>query len=169
MNSAKIIARVSVWVKHNHDAARANKNRWAHKNKEAIRVKDQAYARNNPEKVKEFKRAWAKANPETIRNYTRNRRALRSAVGGVLSKGIAEHLFAEQEGRCVYCRTDLSIVQVHLDHRMPLKLGGTNSDDNVQLLCRKCNLRKGAKHPDDFERQIGYAPSTATHIATSVA
>jgi 5-methylcytosine-specific restriction endonuclease McrA len=31
---------------------------------------------------------------------------------------------------------------------MPLKLGGSNWPENLQLLCRTCNLRKNAKHPD---------------------
>lgn len=32
-----------------------------------------------------------------------------------------------------------------VDHIVPLKLGGTDTIDNVQLLCKHCNSSKGAK------------------------
>lgn len=32
----------------------------------------------------------------------------------------------------------------HVDHIISLKRGGTNQQDNLTLLCRTCNLRKGA-------------------------
>jgi len=33
----------------------------------------------------------------------------------------------------------------HIDHITPVILGGSNALGNLQLACRKCNLRKGAK------------------------
>ena len=64
-------------------------------------------------------------------------------------------LFAAQGGKCVYCRCDLDDT-AHVDHRMPLSLGGTNTDDNVQLLCAWCNNSKHNTHPDVYEARIGY-------------
>jgi len=32
-----------------------------------------------------------------------------------------------------------------VDHIVPLKMGGTDELDNVQLLCKRCNSSKGAK------------------------
>lgn len=39
---------------------------------------------------------------------------------------------------------------------MPLFLGGTSDKSNLQMLCKKCNLNKSLKHPDIFEKSIGY-------------
>jgi 5-methylcytosine-specific restriction endonuclease McrA len=36
-------------------------------------------------------------------------------------------------------------VIMHIDHIVPLAKGGKNELDNLQLLCGKCNLKKGAK------------------------
>ena len=34
-----------------------------------------------------------------------------------------------------------------LDHWIPLSLGGTHTEENVQLLCRQCNQEKGSSNP----------------------
>jgi len=43
----------------------------------------------------------------------------------------------------------------HMDHIMPIALGGSNTDDNMQLLRKECNLQKQAKHPIDFMQSRG--------------
>lgn len=44
-------------------------------------------------------------------------------------------------GRCRNCGAQRDL---HFDHVIPRSLGGANTAENVQLLCRTCNLRKGA-------------------------
>ena len=34
---------------------------------------------------------------------------------------------------------------LHVDHIIPVKLGGSNFMDNLQTLCNKCNLKKSDK------------------------
>ena len=116
------------------------------------------YARYSkfPEKIAASCDRWRRSNMETFRGYVRNRRA-RKVASGRLSSGLIERLLREQNGACLYCGADLFVVERHLDHRMPLKLGGTNTDDNMQLLCRSCNCRKSAKHPEIYEKEIGYS------------
>jgi 5-methylcytosine-specific restriction endonuclease McrA len=48
-------------------------------------------------------------------------------------------------GRCRNCgaRSDL-----HFDHVIPRSWGGSSTAANVQILCRRCNLRKGASLVD---------------------
>lgn len=36
-------------------------------------------------------------------------------------------------------------VGLHIDHIVPIKLGGKSVESNLQVLCDKCNLRKGKK------------------------
>ncbi len=40
---------------------------------------------------------------------------------------------------CAYCGTDKTL---EVDHVTPRSLGGTDNLDNLQLLCRPCNLNK---------------------------
>ena len=37
-----------------------------------------------------------------------------------------------------------------IDHIVPLSRGGSNDDDNIQLLCLPCNLSKGQMNMEEF-------------------
>ena len=101
---------------------------------------------------------------ERTRAHTRicqhNRNALKHRSGGRISFNMHKILYARQDGKCVYCKISLDIVVIHLDHIMPLALGGSNSDSNAQLLCSICNLSKSYIHPDIYEARIGYSRAT---------
>lgn len=45
-------------------------------------------------------------------------------------------------GVCVHCG---ATEDLHFDHIVPVSRGGSGSPANVELLCRTCNLKKGAK------------------------
>ena len=44
---------------------------------------------------------------------------------------------------CRWCGSDLDLT---IDHIKPVVLGGTNEIENLQVLCRGCNSRKGADY-----------------------
>lgn len=49
----------------------------------------------------------------------------------------------ERDGhKCVTCGTTSSL---SLDHIIPFSLGGPDTFDNLQAMCRSCNSRKGAR------------------------
>lgn len=43
-----------------------------------------------------------------------------------------------------------------MDHIVPLALGGSNTDGNIQLLRATCNQQKHAKHPVVFMQERGF-------------
>jgi len=112
------------------------------------------YRKSNPEKVKESSKNYRQANLEKYRVHQSNRRARIRKNGGKLSSGLSEKLFALQKGRCACCG-ELLGDSYHLDHIMPLFLGGENEDWNIQLLKQKCNNQKFIKHPVDFMQLRG--------------
>ena len=52
-------------------------------------------------------------------------------------------LYVEQEGTCNLCLIWFDAGNLSVDHIVPRKKGGTDHKDNLQLLCRSCNSKKG--------------------------
>jgi 5-methylcytosine-specific restriction endonuclease McrA len=128
---------------------------WHVENLIAIKARKAIYRSTHIEKIRAVTAAWAAANKEKIRIYDQNRRARIKFNGGKLSKNITAKLFKLQKGKCVCCGQPLGS-DYHLDHHMPLYLGGENIDENMQLMRKRCNLQKQAKHPVDFMRERGF-------------
>lgn len=147
---------VAKWRAANIKKDRERKAKHYDANAEMILQSHAKYRALNKEKVRECNAKYRAANPERAIINSHTRRAMKKAVGGKLSLGLAGKLFKLQRGKCACgCARPLGD-DYHLDHRMPLALGGTNTDDNMQLLLGTCNLRKHAKHPIDFMQSRGF-------------
>ena len=66
-------------------------------------------------------------------------------------------IFYSKENTCVYCKKELGHHNFHLDHITPLACGGTNEENNLQILCRSCHLDKTRQ-----EQEEGYIKINAT-------
>jgi 5-methylcytosine-specific restriction endonuclease McrA len=146
----------AAWHTANADRVRQNKAAYRAANPERMRELSAAWREANPERIRELKTVWKAANPEAVRIYNHTRRARKKQSGGKLSRGITAKLMKFQKGRCACCKSNLSETGHHLDHVMPLALGGSNDDDNVQLLCPPCNMSKGSNNPVDFMQSRGF-------------
>lgn len=83
------------------------------------------------------------------------RRARIRNAGGTFTKADIEALRVLQKGKCTWCLTLLGKSRVHVDHYLPLALGGSNDRTNLRLLHEKCNLAKAAHHPIDHGLRSG--------------
>ena len=110
------------------------------------------YSENKQKNHDRVKR-WLKKNPMKNREINRAKDHKKRGVSGKIPKYIYARLFAEQMGVCVCCG-DMLGDDYHLDHIMPIALGGTNDESNLQLLKADCNMRKGAMHPDEWRKII---------------
>ena len=118
-----------------------------------------AWADKNPERHREINRLatrrFYRKHPDAAKRNCQNRRARLAGLMGSVSAGIEASLAKKQRGLCACCRAKLLGSTSHLDHVMPLALGGKHEDENLQLLCATCNLSKGAKHPIAFMQSKG--------------
>lgn len=56
-----------------------------------------------------------------------------------IPRDVRQRVWQRYGGRCADCG---STQYIEFDHIVPVARGGSNSDQNVQLLCRRCNLKK---------------------------
>jgi len=52
--------------------------------------------------------------------------------------------YERQGHKCNICGKVFDFEKMHGDHIIPWSKGGHTTPDNLQMLCRDCNLRKGA-------------------------
>ncbi len=155
-NKDRIAQQKSDWYEANREHVSARYAvRYQEKRTEVLSYQASYYAANG-DAVRQRSARWKRENPQIVAVQRQRRRARKAGCGGELSKDIVQRLTKLQRGLCACCGTDLKKSGHHLDHQMPLALGGSNTDDNMQLLCPSCNSSKHAKHPVDFMQQRGY-------------
>lgn len=140
---------------------------WASKNPEKTREKTKRQMKrtielqrkrrkDNPLKYLEKSREYRCKNKETYRAYGANRRSRIKSVGGSHNGYDIKEILNRQKYKCAEPTCSVSISSgYHVDHIMPISLGGSNNPHNLQCLCQPCNTKKSAKHPIVWARENG--------------
>lgn len=63
----------------------------------------------------------------------------------LFDKRDARSAYKRQNGKCVYCGQSFDFESMQADHIIAWSKGGKTTLDNCQMLCRDCNLKKGAR------------------------
>lgn len=155
-NRDKILAENAAYYQKNSDRIKQKAKQYRHSNADKVREYHREYATANAEKARERVKSWRLANKDRKKVHNQNRRALKKASGGIISGNITTKLMSLQKRKCAVCKSDLRKTGYHLDHILPLTLGAPNIDNNIQLLCPKCNVQKHNIHPIDFMQRKGF-------------
>jgi len=159
-NKEKLVERAKKWNEGNPERAAGHRKKWLSKNMEKVKEyaknrvfppghqKEQSRRRRekNPELMREYRRRSEKKNPQAKAIRENRRRAIKIAAPGTgVSRREWQEVLRQQGGKCLRCGTsdDLS-----MDHVVPLVKGGADDPDNIQVLCRPCNSKKGIKTID---------------------
>ena len=137
---------------------KAAASNWANENRDRRSSTSKAWREANKEYIARSMKEWYSANLDMVLASNRKRRAISRSAEGTSTASDVRVIFENQRGLCASCKTKLfksGDKKYHVDHIMPLKLGGSNWPSNLQCLCPPCNLSKGAKHPDDWAKQQG--------------
>jgi len=138
-----------------HRDGRLTANRqWNEAHVEDVKRSRKSHYERNKEQFRRKAKEWLKSHPDERRAYVRNRRAKAKGNGGTHTGEDIKALFATQHGKCAACGHSIARAY-HVDHVMPISLGGSNGPENLQLLCPPCNLKKHNMHPDQWAALIG--------------
>lgn len=76
---------------------------------------------------------------------TRNKKMTRKPTirRKAIPKAVRRYLLEKSGSACANCGN--VCCSPHIDHKLPIALGGGDEIDNLQVLCASCNLHKGAK------------------------
>ena len=131
---------------------------YAHAEKRKQKAKE--YRDNNKEKYNKYFKEHHQAKKDD-KDYMIKRRLVKheyrqkkfNTADGTVTVDELKNLKIAQNNQCGYCGTDLAQLtnsDVHVDHIIPLSLGGSHTISNVVFACSTCNLAKGKTHPDVF-------------------
>jgi hypothetical protein len=158
-NKERLRAKGRQWYQRNLVRKKAQNAQWSRKNKERHKeLKRLWYERNrdhhlsktrerisaNREHHRRLVREWNRRNPEKRRVACQLRRDRIVKAQGQFSVPHVRAKLELQGGLCYYCGASLSD-GYHIDHKIPLNLGGSNWPANICCACSQCNLSKGGK------------------------
>lgn len=123
----------------------ANNSAWKAVNQEWIAAYDESRREVSSAHHKEYKATHR----EQEATHSRNRRARIRGNGGVHTTADIAAQRTRQKGKCFWCGEKVGR-HYHVDHVMPIILGGSNGTENLVISCAFCNDSKGSKHPMDF-------------------
>jgi len=157
-NREKVRASSAAWRSSNPCKSKACDAAYRAANLDKTKARTAAWRNANKDEVSAYRANYRVANKENFIVYCRNRIARKRNADGSHTASDIRAIFENQRGLCANCKAKLTKSgkqKYHVDHVMPLALGGSNWPSNLQCLCQKCNLSKGAKHPDDWAAENG--------------
>ena len=61
-----------------------------------------------------------------------------------IGKATIRKILDRQEYLCLICFDNLRVKEYHIDHLVPISLGGSNQHSNLSAMCARCNLIKSS-------------------------
>jgi 5-methylcytosine-specific restriction endonuclease McrA len=120
---------------------------WAHS--ASARRAASRYRNSHREEIAEYGRRYREEHPDERAAHSRTRHARKNNAPGKHTAADVAAQYARQRGRCFWCRAKVGD-DYHVDHVIPLVLGGSNGPENIVVTCKHCNLSKRGQHPMDF-------------------
>ena len=145
-NEERMKARDKAYREENKEKIKASNKAYRKENEESMKARDKAYKEENKEKIKAQDKAYREANKDRYSAYSAKRRALKivallPTTDNELVKNIYKQAkeMSEKRGE-----------EYHVDHIIPLSIGGAHHQDNMRVITAKENLEKNDKYAPEL-------------------
>ena len=101
---------------------------------------------------KTFHRLMKKSS--TLRSTLKRRSKEYEVEFNISLEEVRELLYRVYGRPCNYCGQKLVVSNMACDHILPLSLGGGSTPDNLQMICGRCNTRKGPLTDRHFRKLL---------------
>ncbi|QDP50905.1 MAG: hypothetical protein Tp132SUR00d2C45923861_1 [Prokaryotic dsDNA virus sp.] len=101
---------------------------------------------------KTFHRLMKKSS--TLRSTLKRRSKEYEVEFNISLEEVRELLYRVYGKKCCYCDCKLLVSNMVCDHILPLSLGGNSTPDNLQMICGRCNTRKGPLTDRNFRKLL---------------
>lgn len=143
-------AKTQEWRKANPERVKSSRKTYYEKNRDKELSNMQAWKKDNKDKMHEWRKSYVmpeearkrKCMAELLRHYNKKT--------GITNYPKVEEIYQQRQlledklHACVDC-DDPQELKIHVDHIIPIALGGTTEPSNLQLLSAKENLQKGVQ------------------------
>ena len=159
-NREKILERKRKYNKDNREKKAAYNRKYREENHEAYLAYHRKYREENRDKRLESKRKYREENRDKISEY--DRMYSRSPAGKAKScrhrlkrrstdQDFYDSMTQEEHARfCEISEYFHPVIETHVDHVIPVSLGGTSHPDNLAVLTAHENVIKNDKHPGEW-------------------
>ena len=92
----------------------------------------------------------------TLRTSLKRRSKEYEVLFDITLKEVRELILAAYGKQCRYCRNILKVNNMVCDHCTPLSHGGESIASNLQMICARCNTRKGPLTDKVFKKLLAW-------------
>ena len=87
----------------------------------------------------------------TLRSTLKRRSKEYEVVFNISLPEIRRLLLRAYGNKCKYCRNILDVRTMVCDHMVPLSNGGDSTTSNLEMICKRCNTRKGPLTTKEYQ------------------
>ncbi len=104
----------------------------------------------------------------TLRSTLKRRSKEYEVVFKISLPTIRNLLLRHYSKPCIYCNNILDVSNMVCDHIIPLSSGGPSISNNLEMICKRCNIRKGPLTGREYRILIEFLEKQPEHVSSYV-
>ena len=100
----------------------------------------------------------------TLRSTLKRRSKEYEVIFKISLPTVRELLLRAYSKPCIYCGDILDVSNMVCDHIVPLSSGGPSISNNLEMICKRCNTRKGPLTGREYNLLIEFLDKQPKHV-----